>query len=57
MLLERAISLVAAFPHATVLGIGDLILDQYRRGKAIGLSPEAPVVELLNPGLVETPGV
>ena len=55
-LLERAIALVASLPEATVLGIGDLILDQYRRGQAIGLSPEAPAVELLNPGLVETPG-
>lgn len=54
--LERTVARVAQFPQATVLGIGDLILDQYRRGKAIGLSPEAPAVELLNPGLVETPG-
>ncbi len=55
-LVERCLALVASFPQQTVLGVGDLILDQYRRGKAIGLSPEAPAIELLNPGLVETPG-
>ncbi len=55
-LLDRLLGLVAAFPQQRVVGIGDLILDQYRRGTAVGLSPEAPAVELLNPGLVETPG-
>lgn len=55
-LTERLLNIVAAYPKATVLGIGDLILDQYRRGKAVGLSPEAPAIELLNPGLATTPG-
>ena len=32
------------------------MLDQYRRGQANGLSPEAPAIDLLNPDLSETPG-
>lgn len=55
-LLERCLELVRAFPQQTVLGIGDVMLDQYRRGKATGLSPEAPAIDLLNPDLLETPG-
>lgn len=52
----RYLKLLEAFPRQTVLGVGDLILDQYRRGTAWGLSPEAPVVDLYNPDLVEMPG-
>lgn len=55
-LVERLEALVAAFPGQTVLGVGDVMLDQYRRGKAVGISPEAPAIELLNPDLKETPG-
>lgn len=55
-LLDRCLALLAAFPQQTVLGVGDLILDQYRRGQATGLSPEAPAIDLLNPDLAETPG-
>lgn len=55
-LTERLLNIVAAYPKATVLGVGDLMLDQYRRGKAVGLSPEAPAIELLNPRLTATPG-
>ena len=55
-LLDRCHALLRAFPQQTVLGVGDLILDQYRRGKAVGLSPEAPAIELMNPDLKETPG-
>lgn len=32
------------------------MLDQYRRGKAVVLSPEAPVIDLHNPVLSEVPG-
>lgn len=53
---ERAMRRLTAFPQQTVVGIGDVMLDQYRRGKVRGLSPEAPVVELLNPGMDERPG-
>ncbi|MDD5109969.1 MAG: bifunctional ADP-heptose synthase [Patescibacteria group bacterium] len=52
----RCQKLLKAFPRQTVLGVGDLILDQYRRGTARGLSPEAPVVNLYNPDLTEVPG-
>lgn len=55
-LLERCHALLRAFPEQTVLGIGDVMLDQYRRGNATGLSPEAPAIDLLNPDLTETPG-
>lgn len=55
-LATRLSDLLHSFPRTTVLGVGDLILDQYRRGQAVGLSPEAPAIDLLNPGLVETPG-
>jgi rfaE bifunctional protein kinase chain/domain len=55
-LLERILTFVASFPDQKIVGVGDLILDQYRRGKATGLSPEAPAIDLLNPGLLETPG-
>lgn len=55
-LLERVVQRLATFSEQRVLGVGDLILDQYRRGKARGLSPEAPAVELLNPGMDERPG-
>lgn len=55
-LLERCSELLRAFPEHTVLGVGDLMLDQYRRGQATGLSPEAPAIDLLNPDLTETPG-
>lgn len=55
-LTERLLELVATFPKATVLGVGDLMLDQYRRGRAVGLSPEAPAIDLHNPSLTATPG-
>jgi len=55
-LLERLQSLVAAFPNKSVVGLGDLILDQYRRGDIISINPEAPTLDLLNPDLKETPG-
>ncbi|TSC72032.1 MAG: rfaE bifunctional protein, partial [Parcubacteria group bacterium Gr01-1014_38] len=55
-LLDRCLTLLRAFPQQTVLGIGDVMLDQYRRGTAAGLSPEAPAIDLLNPDLTETPG-
>lgn len=53
---ERCLALLDAFPSARVAGFGDLILDDYRRGRATGLSPEAPAVELLNPGRSEAAG-
>lgn len=55
-IVDRCRELLAEFPRKVVVGIGDLILDQYRRGSAVGLSPEAPVADLLNPDLHETPG-
>jgi len=55
-LLERLQSLVTAFQNKSVVGLGDLMLDQYRRGKIISINPEAPTLDLLNPDLVETPG-
>lgn len=55
-LLERCAELLDAFPQHVVAGVGDVMLDQYRRGVAQGLSPEAPVPDLLNPDLRETPG-
>lgn len=55
-ILERLLEIIASYPRQTIVGVGDLMLDQYRRGKAVGLSPEAPAIELLNPGLTETPG-
>lgn len=55
-LLERLQSLVSAFPNKSVVGLGDLMLDQYRRGNTISINPEAPTLDLLNPDLTETPG-
>lgn len=53
---ERLQSLVVAFRGKTIVGLGDLMLDQYRRGKNISINPEAPTLDLLNPDLTETPG-
>lgn len=44
------------FPSQTILGLGDLMLDVYHRGHAVGLSPEAPAIDLLNPTAYESPG-
>lgn len=54
--LDRCVQLLNSFPKHPVLGMGDVMLDQYRRGVAKGLSPEAPAIDLLNPDLTETPG-
>ncbi len=53
---KRFQDILAAFPQQTVLGLGDLMLDQYRRATTTALSPEAPTLDLINPGLTETPG-
>lgn len=53
---ERLTQIILSFPRVGVMGLGDLILDQYRRGKADSISPEAPVLDLFNPDLKETPG-
>jgi D-beta-D-heptose 7-phosphate kinase/D-beta-D-heptose 1-phosphate adenosyltransferase len=55
-ILERLQSLVVAFQGKSVVGIGDVMLDQYRRGSTIFINPEAPTLDLLNPDLTETPG-
>lgn len=53
---ERLQSLIVAFPNKSVVGLGDLMLDQYRRVNTISINPEAPTLDLLNPDLTETPG-
>jgi len=40
---ERYLEISARFPHARVLVIGDLILDQFVWGRVSRISPEAPV--------------
>jgi D-beta-D-heptose 7-phosphate kinase/D-beta-D-heptose 1-phosphate adenosyltransferase len=54
--IQRLEGIVNSFPQKTIVGVGDLMLDQYRRGKAVVLSPEAPVIDLHNPSLTEVPG-
>ena len=41
--LERLKKIIAGFPKANILVIGDLMLDHYVRGKVTRISPEAPV--------------
>jgi hypothetical protein len=40
---ERARAIVAGFPHAHVLIVGDAMLDKFIAGRVTRISPEAPV--------------
>ena len=47
MTTERAEQLIAAFPHARVVIVGDVMVDEFIVGRASRISPEAPVPVLL----------
>ncbi len=54
---DKLLSIIDSFGAQSVAGIGDLMLDQYKRAKLIFISPEAPVLDVLNPEMKsESPG-
>ncbi len=52
----RIQELFTGFDRANILVLGDFMIDEYRSGRAVRLSPEAPVPLILEHGIRRLPG-
>ncbi len=54
--MEGLLKILKEFPNRKITVIGDVMLDTYKYGNTLKLSPEAPVPVVVNPSVLNLPG-